>query len=62
MQLRVERINRYLLDKAIILARSHNLTLYDAIYAALAQVHGCPLVTEDKQLLAVPNAMALADC
>lgn len=50
LQLYIEKLNPFLLQKAIELSLSKNLSLYDAIYAALAQIHGCALATADKKL------------
>jgi len=37
--------------RATALAERHDLTLYDATYAAIAESHGAELVTLDKELL-----------
>ena len=60
IQLHIERINSYLLEKAIILALQHELSLYDALYAAVAQIHGCALVTNDEKLRKLPLAEPLS--
>jgi len=39
-----------LLSSASKLAQIYNLTIYDAVYLALAQELGCPLVTADRKL------------
>ncbi len=39
-----------LLIKASQIAYSHNLSVYDAVYLALAKEIGCPFVTADKKL------------
>jgi len=39
------------LDKAIEVAFSHDITVYDAVYVALAEATGSKLVTYDKELL-----------
>jgi len=39
------------LDKAIEVAFSHGITVYDAVYVALAEATGSKLVTYDKELL-----------
>ena len=37
----------------------YNITVYDALYITLAQIHGTFLVTADKGLYKVPNVIAL---
>jgi predicted nucleic acid-binding protein len=58
-QFHVERISPYLLEKAAQLALKHDLSMYDAIYAALSQLHGCALVTEDEKLSKLPQAVGI---
>lgn len=58
-QFHLERTNAYLLRQATRLALEHNVTLYDALYAALAHVHGCPLITADRKLSKIPQAVTL---
>lgn len=41
-----------LLGRAADLAVCHKLTVYDAVFAALAESLGCELVTDDRQLAA----------
>jgi predicted nucleic acid-binding protein len=36
-------------------AHRANLTMYDAVYVALAETHGCPLVTADSRIARAPN-------
>lgn len=50
LQLHIEKIYPFFLQKAVELSVSMNLSLYDSLYAALAQIHGCPLATADKKL------------
>ena len=59
IQLHIEHTNGFLLDKAVELALKYDLSIYDALYAAVAQMHGCPLVTEDKKLGKLPGAVSL---
>lgn len=58
-QFHLERTNVYLLRQAVSLALQYNLTIYDALYAALARVHGCPLITTDGKLSKLPQAVTL---
>jgi len=39
------------LDRAIEIAFNHGITVYDAVYVALAETMGSKLVTYDKELL-----------
>ena len=59
IQLHVEHTNSFLLEKTISLSLKHNLSIYDAVYAALAQLHGCQLVTVDEKLSKLPQAKLL---
>ena len=59
MQFHVERTNRFLLEKACNLALQYDLTLYDAVYVAVSQIHGCALVTADEKMIKVPNVIPL---
>ena len=59
LQLHVERTNIFVMEKACILALEYDLTLYDALYVAVSQIHGCALVTADEKIMKVPNAVAL---
>lgn len=61
MQLHVEKTNKFLLEKALQAAVTHNLSLYDALYAAVAGIFGIPLVTADKELQKIPNTVMLQD-
>lgn len=59
LQLHVEKMNSYILDKAISISLEYDLTLYDSMYAAIAQLHGCQLVTTDEKLKKFPSAITL---
>lgn len=59
IQLHIEHATIFLLQRAIKLALEYNLTIYDALYAALAQIHGCPLITADEKLKKLPFAVVL---
>jgi|SRR3989344_2587493 len=59
LQLHVEKMNSYILDKAISISLEYDLTLYDSMYAAIAQIHGCPLITADEKLKKFPSAITL---
>lgn len=52
------------LEDAILIARSHHLSVYDAIYIALAIASDAPLVTADKRLaeaVGAPVVLLLSD-
>ena len=59
LQLHVEKMNPYILDKAISISLEYDLTLYDSMYAAISQIHSCPLITADKKLKKFPSAVML---
>lgn len=59
LQLHVEKINEFILEKAIEISFRYNLTIYDSLYASLSQLHGCQLITADKELKKFPSAIAL---
>ena len=46
LQITLEEPSKYM-NPAIDLAFAHSLTVYDAVYAALSQVSGIPLITAD---------------
>lgn len=60
VQLHIEKTTFFLLEKALVAARKHNLSVYDALYAALAQIYGTVLITTDEALAKLPNAQKLA--
>ncbi len=47
------------LDEVLALARSHRLSVYDAVYLALARRHDAPLATLDAALAAAAHAAGL---
>ena len=59
VQFHVERLNKFLLDKAIESALKNNISLYDAVYVSLANLYGAPLITADKALQKIPNTTML---
>ncbi len=59
LQIRLVDINNNLLDKAIEISIKYKITIYDSIYAAIAQFYGCQLITADKELFKVPNVISL---
>jgi predicted nucleic acid-binding protein len=57
--LHIEQLNQYILQKAIEVSLKYDLSMYDAVYGALAQIHGCALVTVDRKLGKIPGAVGL---
>jgi len=50
LQLHTESINHFLLNQALEISLKYNLSIYDALYAALAANFGVTLITADKAL------------
>ncbi|MBS3147680.1 type II toxin-antitoxin system VapC family toxin [Candidatus Woesearchaeota archaeon] len=61
LQFHVEKISQYLIEHAVRLAIEHDLSVYDAIYLALARLHGCPLYTADHKLGKCTGTILLGD-
>jgi len=59
LQLHVEKLNKFLLDRASEIALKNNLSLYDAVYLALARIYGSPLYTSDNQLAKCENVVKI---
>ena len=59
IELNIESFNETHLIKAIEIALKNNLTLYDALYVSIANFHGVPLITADKELYKLPNVLPL---
>jgi len=59
LNLNLIKINNELLMKTIENSIKYNITVYDALYVTLAQVHGTFLITADKGLYKIPNVIAL---
>jgi predicted nucleic acid-binding protein len=51
--------HRPILPKAFELARTHNLTVYDTLYLALAEEHGAVIFTGDRKLLSIAERLKL---
>lgn len=58
-QLHIEKATITLVLNAVRLARSYKLTVYDAAYAALAEVMGAELITADEKVSTLPFARSL---
>ena len=55
----VAKLSEWVMIKTIENSVRYNITVYDALYITLAQIHGTFLVTADKGLYKVTNVMAL---
>ena len=53
----LSKVNMALSD--LQLAVKFNITIYDAIYVALAQIEDCELITADSELYEIPNVVPL---
>ena len=60
-QIHMEKATNILLLNAIRLAKLYEITVYDAAYAALAEMLGADLVTADNKLAKLPFARHLKD-
>jgi len=58
-QFYIVNITFELINSAINISIEYDLTLYDALYASLAQIHECELITEDEKLKKFPSAVSL---
>ena len=61
IQLQQEHHRSFLLEKACTIAFERTLSLYDALYLALAQLHGVPLVTADSALARNTNVILIGN-
>ncbi|MBI2140494.1 type II toxin-antitoxin system VapC family toxin [Candidatus Woesearchaeota archaeon] len=59
MNLLIEPLHESLLHAAISLSLKHNLSLYDALYLALAYRYQCPLYTADEKIAGKENVILL---
>ncbi len=59
VQLHIEKLNEFLLEKATQIALQHGLSIYDAIYVSLANMFGVPLITADEDLQKIPSVLLL---
>lgn|SRR3989338_2545638 len=58
---KIERINKTILDSAIRLSKKYSLTIYDAIYLAVANLNSAQLISADEQLCSIPGVMSLKE-
>jgi predicted nucleic acid-binding protein len=59
VQIKTLKTSSTVLEKSIALALKHNLTLYDALYLALAEMNNLVLITTDTSLTTLPHVLAL---
>ncbi len=55
----VFKLNEEIMLKAIENSVRYNITIYDALYITIAQLHGVFMITADKELYKIPNVIAL---
>src|SRR3972149_2115920 len=55
----IKDLNEEIMLKTIENSVKYNITIYDALYVTLAQIHGTFLITADKKLYKIPNVIAL---
>ncbi|PIN89382.1 PIN domain nuclease [Candidatus Pacearchaeota archaeon CG10_big_fil_rev_8_21_14_0_10_34_76] len=60
-QFEIAYLDEFLMRKAVEISVEYGFSIYDSIYAALAQMHGAELITEDSKLLKFPNSISLND-
>ena len=56
---RIAQLNEGVMSKTIENSVKYNITIYDALYVTLAQIHGTFLITADKELYRIPNVISL---
>ena len=61
IQIKIERLNKILIEKALKISLEDNFSIYDSIYIALAQIHGTKIITDDRILKNVPSVSLLKD-
>ena len=58
-QFKVEKLTESILNKAITFSIKNNITIYDSVYIAIAQLHGAHLITADSRLYNLPSVIPL---
>ncbi len=61
LNLKITNLYEDLLSKAIKNSAKYDITIYDALYVALAQTHKTELITADRKLVKIPNVISLKD-
>lgn len=59
LQLKIEKLTQFLMEKAAHLSIKYNVSIYDSLYIAIANIYGISLVTADKKLADIPNVTLL---
>ena len=59
LQFHVEKLADFVLEKTIAIALEYDVTIYDASYAAVAQIYGAQIVTADKKMARIPNVVMI---
>lgn len=59
IQINVVALSTDILGKTAKIALGNNLSIYDSLYIAIAQLHGCPLITSDTEIYKIPNVIPL---
>lgn len=59
LQLEISYLDEFLTDRAVEASIKNNLSIYDGLYAAMSQINGVQLITEDKELLKLHNSTSL---
>lgn len=55
----IHKSDQFIIEKAINIAIEYNITIYDALYVSIAQLHNAFLITADSKLYKIPNVIAL---
>lgn len=55
INLKIESVNFKMLNQAVILSKKYKISLYDAVYIALAKQKKCILITADQKLVSKVN-------
>ena len=59
LELTIEKLDENIMEKAIQMSLKYDVSIYDAIYVALADIHSAPLITADKELAKIPSVFLL---
>lgn len=62
IQLKTINLDDSLIKKSIEISAKYNLSIYDSVYVALAEIHNAQLITADEKLLKLPNSVNFEKC